>query len=66
MLSFYPTTTRTRKWTVRTIIFTIDAGVVNSWLLYKVGQVELHSPRKKVMQLLDFKFQLSHYLLPAE
>ncbi|KAG0437219.1 hypothetical protein HPB47_017552, partial [Ixodes persulcatus] len=48
------------------IIFMMDVEVVKSWLLYEAEQIEFNTPRKKVTQLLDFKFQLSHYLLPAE
>lgn len=59
MLSYYPTTMRTKKWTIRTLVFMMDLGVVNSWLLYKQDHRELGTPRKNIMQLLDFKLELS-------
>ncbi|KAH7973889.1 hypothetical protein HPB49_006414 [Dermacentor silvarum] len=66
MLSFYPTTMRTKKWTIRTLIFMMDVGVVNSWLLYKQDHRELGTQRKNIMQLLDFKLELAHFLLASD
>nr|XP_037284085.1 piggyBac transposable element-derived protein 3-like [Rhipicephalus microplus] len=64
MLSFYPTTMRTKKWMIRTLIFMMDVGVLNSWLLYKQDHRELGTQRKSIMQLLDFKLELAHLCLP--
>ncbi|XP_037526438.1 piggyBac transposable element-derived protein 3-like [Rhipicephalus sanguineus] len=66
MLSFYPTTMRTKKWTIRTLIFMMDVGVVNSWLLYKQDHRDLGTHRKNIMQLLDFKLELAHFLLASD
>ncbi|KAH8009778.1 hypothetical protein MRX96_047159 [Rhipicephalus microplus] len=66
MLSFYLTNMRTKKWTIRTLIFMMDVGVVNSWLLYKPDHRELGTQRKSIMQLLDFKLELAHFLLASD
>ncbi|KAL3190899.1 hypothetical protein MRX96_019145 [Rhipicephalus microplus] len=59
-------TMRTKKWTIRTLIFMMDVGVVNSWLLYKQDHRELGTQRKCIMQLLDFKLELAHFLLASD
>ncbi|KAL3189657.1 hypothetical protein MRX96_021127 [Rhipicephalus microplus] len=66
MLSFHPTTMRTKKWMIRTLIFMMDIEVVNSWLLYKQDHRELGTQRKSIMQLLDFNFELAHFMLASD
>ncbi|KAH6931030.1 hypothetical protein HPB50_021554 [Hyalomma asiaticum] len=46
MLSYYPTSMRIEKWTIRTLVFMVDVGVVNSWLLYKEDHRDLGTPKK--------------------
>lgn len=55
MLSRYRTKARTRKWTVRTIIFLIDIGVNNYCVQYTDGCTQFIRPRKEIHKLLEFK-----------
>ncbi|XP_037518745.1 piggyBac transposable element-derived protein 3-like isoform X2 [Rhipicephalus sanguineus] len=66
MLSLYPTTQRTKKWTVRTMIFIADLAAVNSWLQYKEDSGLLGRPKKDILGLLKFKMSLAHYLLSKD
>ncbi|XP_037269125.2 piggyBac transposable element-derived protein 3 [Rhipicephalus microplus] len=63
MLSLYPTTQRTKKWTIRTMIFICDLAAVNSWLQYKEDSALFRGPKKNILGLLEFKMSLAHYLL---
>lgn len=66
MLSLYTTTQRTKKWTVRTMIFIADLAAVNSWLQYKEDSALLGVPKKDILGLLEFKMSLAHYLLSKD
>ncbi|XP_064488414.1 piggyBac transposable element-derived protein 3-like [Ornithodoros turicata] len=63
MLNLYPTTKRTKRWTVRTMLFSIDLAAVNSWLQYKEDCINLHKAKKDILGLLEFKMALAHLLL---
>ena len=58
MLAFYRIKTRTKKWTVRTIMHFIDLALVNSWILYQRDAKVLKIPRKDVHQFLAFKLDV--------
>ncbi|KAH7958107.1 hypothetical protein HPB51_027907 [Rhipicephalus microplus] len=63
MLSLYTTTQRTKKCTVRTMIFICDLAAVNSWLQYKEYSALRRVPKKNILGVLEFKMLLTHCLL---
>ncbi|XP_064473141.1 piggyBac transposable element-derived protein 2-like [Ornithodoros turicata] len=66
MLSLYSTTQRTKKWTVRAMIFLLDLAAVNSWLQYKEDSVLLVRSKKNILGFLEFKMAFEHHLLAVD
>ncbi|KAG5862161.1 hypothetical protein JTB14_033635 [Gonioctena quinquepunctata] len=59
MISYYRiSTTRTEKWTVESILHSIDLGVANSWILYRGDRKTLGDKSTDILKFLDFK--ISH------
>ena len=64
MVSYYRTSARTKKWTVRVIHHMLDVTATNCWIEYKnelerTGQGE----RKDMLQMMDFKLRLAEQLI---
>lgn len=55
MMSYYQKSVRTKKWTIRMLMHFTDLSFANSWLLYRQDNSERHTPRKDVMQFLEFR-----------
>ncbi|KAG5877705.1 hypothetical protein JTB14_021669 [Gonioctena quinquepunctata] len=63
MISYYRiSTTRTKKWTVKSILHLIDLGVTNSWILYRGDQKTLGNISADILKLLDFKISYADSL----
>lgn len=63
LISFYRTTIRSRKWSLRMLTHAFDVAVVNSWLEYRRDQ-ELQGTRPQlVIDLLDFKMKVAEALV---
>jgi hypothetical protein len=59
MLSYYRSKTRTKKWTIRTILHFVDVAVVNSWIQYRKDRRALADNAKDIKQLMDFKMDIA-------
>lgn len=55
LASLYRSHIRSKKWTLRMITHAIDLSLINSWLEYKERANALHIPKKRVLDLLNFR-----------
>ena len=53
MISYYRIKSRTKKWTIRTIMHLFDQALANSWLQYRQEAQQLGIAQKQIMQFLD-------------
>lgn len=61
-MEYYPTWFKTTKWTVKVILHFFDLAIVNSWNEYRRDCESLGTPKKDVMNLLDFRITIGEYL----
>lgn len=62
MIGLYRIYIRSRKWTLRVIFHAVDLAVVNSWFEYRRDCERLQVPKKKQLELLDFRLYLADCL----
>lgn len=62
-IEYYRTFIKTRKWTLKVLIHFMDLALVNTWRAYKINCTSNQFPRKKTMELLDFRLEISDILL---
>lgn len=63
LISFYRIKSRSKKWTVRTVMHFIDVVCANSWIQYKNDRTSLGDRKKDIQQFLQFKLDIAEYLL---
>lgn len=63
MISYYRISVRTKKWTLRMLRHFTDVALANSWLLYHQDQTVHGTPRKGIMQFLEFRMEVAKTLL---
>lgn len=66
MIALYRMKTRTKKWTIRTILHFVDLAVVNAWIQYRKDQMTKLVARKDILQFLDFKLSVARAYLAAK
>ncbi|KAJ2937295.1 hypothetical protein O0L34_g19536 [Tuta absoluta] len=63
VISFYRISARTKKWTVRLIFHSFDFAAAAAWLVYRHEAQLLELPKKKILDYLDFKVEISNSML---
>ncbi|XP_050293817.1 piggyBac transposable element-derived protein 3-like [Anthonomus grandis grandis] len=63
LISLYRILIRSKKWTLRVTMHMIDFALVNSWLEYKKDCQPCNVPKKKIMDLLDFRMTIAESLI---
>lgn len=63
MISYYRISIRSKKWTLRFITHFIDFAIVQSWIEYKKDCEKSKIPKRKVMDLLEFRMNLADQLV---
>ena len=65
MIAFYRMSARTRKWTVRTLMHFIDLALASAWFQYRQDAASNGTPKKDIMQFLDFRVSIAQVYLAA-
>ena len=64
MVSYYRTSARTRKWTVRVMLHMLDVAAANCWIEYKTRlESSGQGDRKNMLQMMEFKLRLAEQLI---
>ncbi|XP_045889736.1 piggyBac transposable element-derived protein 3 isoform X2 [Micropterus dolomieu] len=63
MMSYYHMSVQTKKWTVRMLMHFTDLALANSWLLYRQDNIDIGTPRKGIMQFLEFRMTVAQAYL---
>ncbi|CAK1579172.1 unnamed protein product [Parnassius mnemosyne] len=62
-MEYYRTFIKTRKWTLKVILYFLDLAVVNSWRLYKCHSLAKGVLNNEIMDLMAFRFEIGESLL---
>ncbi|KAG7500881.1 hypothetical protein JOB18_032661 [Solea senegalensis] len=63
MMSYYSMSVRTKKWALRMIMHFTDLALANSWLLYRKDLTVCGTPKKSIMQFLEFRMEVAKTFL---
>lgn len=63
LISLYRIFIRSKKWTLRVTMHMIDFALVNSWIEYKRNCQANNVPKKKVIDLLEFRMRVAESLI---
>ena len=63
MMSYYRMSARTKKWTLRMLMHFTDLALANSWLLYRKDLAVRGTPKKSIMQFLEFRMEVAKTFL---
>lgn len=63
LISYYRIFIRSRKWTLRMIMHAFDMVIFNCWIQYKKEAEILKVPKRKIMDLMDFRMELAENLI---
>ena len=63
LINYYRIFIRSRKWTLRMIVHAFDMVISNCWIQYKKEADILEVPKKKIMNLMDFRMELAEDLI---
>lgn len=63
MISYYRINSKTRKWTVKTILHFLDLSLANAWILYRQDRKMLGDTSKNILDFLDFKVKIADQFL---
>ncbi|CAL9689322.1 unnamed protein product [Knipowitschia caucasica] len=59
MMSYYRMSVRTKKWTLRMLMHFTDLALANSWLQYCKDLTACSTPKKSIMQFLEFRTEVA-------
>uniref|UniRef100_A0A3Q3QJ73 PiggyBac transposable element-derived protein domain-containing protein n=1 Tax=Monopterus albus TaxID=43700 RepID=A0A3Q3QJ73_MONAL len=63
MMSYYRMSVRTKKWTIRMLMHFLDLALANSWLLYRQDNTLCGTPKRDMMQFLQFRMTVNAHPL---
>nr|XP_020454066.1 piggyBac transposable element-derived protein 3-like isoform X1 [Monopterus albus] len=63
MMSYYRMSVRTKKWTIRMLMHFLDLALANSWLLYRQDNTLCGTPKRDMMQFLQFRMTVAQAYL---
>ncbi|XP_039763838.1 piggyBac transposable element-derived protein 3-like [Pararge aegeria] len=64
-IEYYRTFIKTKKWTLKVILHFFDLAISNAWRLYVLNSITTRVPKSKIMDLLEFRMQVSDGLVNA-
>lgn len=66
MIAYYRIFIRSKKWTLRMITHFIDFAIIQSHIEYKMDCEKANIPKRKIMDLLAFRMELSDQLVYSQ
>ena len=63
LISFYRTFIKSKKWTLRMIMHSIDLSITNSWPEYKKDAKSLKFAAKDILDLMHFRLRIAETLV---
>ena len=63
MMRYYRMSFRSKRWTIRMLLHFTDLALANSWLLYRQDNTRCGTPRKGIMQFLEFRMAVAQAYL---
>uniref|UniRef100_A0AAV2MH94 PiggyBac transposable element-derived protein domain-containing protein n=1 Tax=Knipowitschia caucasica TaxID=637954 RepID=A0AAV2MH94_KNICA len=66
MMSYYRMSVRAKKWTLRMLMHFTDLALANSWLQYRKDLTACSTPKKSIIQFLEFRTEVAQTFLAQQ